>query len=265
MNRIQGLGVMVAAVLAVLGCSPKIKPGLVVHGEPVDEVSATSPGGSMIVATFDRPMVAPAMVGQVVTKAPCVVRPKVEGEYRWTTDRILGFFPKTALPKSTHYEVEIPKGTRALDGYGLDAPVRWAFDYERSTLDLSFPSKGSPDATRWATPDVSAKLVLSQPALLKTVRRACSFRAEGKKIGVALPKEQDEETPRKTFEFGPEAPLALDTAWTLRCDESLTSVEGPLAPKPAELAFRTYGPMVSRATCTSTARASRSTPGPSRR
>lgn len=242
MDRIHGLGVTAAVVLTVLGCSPKIKPGLVVHGEPVGEVSATAPG-SMIVATFDRPMVAAAMVGQVAVKAPCVVRPKVEGEFRWTTDRILGFFPKAALPKSTQYEVEIPKGTRALDGYGLDAPVRWAFDYERLTLDLSFPSKSSPDATRWATPDVSAKLVLSQPAVLKNVRRACSFQAEGKKIGVSLPKEQDDEAPRKTFEFGPEAPLALDTAWTLRCDESLSSVEGPLAPKPAELAFRTHGPM----------------------
>ena len=65
MNRIHGLGVMAAAVLAILGCSPKIKPGLVVHGEPEGEVSANAPG-SIVMATFDRPMVAAAMVGQVV-------------------------------------------------------------------------------------------------------------------------------------------------------------------------------------------------------
>jgi hypothetical protein len=75
------------------------------------------------------------------------------------------------------------------------------------------------------------------------VRRACSFRAEGKKIGVVVPKEQDDDTPKKTFELGPDAPLPLDTAWALRCDESLTGVEGSLPPKPFELAFRTYGPM----------------------
>jgi len=242
MGGMRELCVGALAVLAMAGCGPKIKPGLVVHGEPVGEVGANDPG-SIIVATFDRPMVAGAAVGQVAVQAPCVVRPKVEGEFRWTTDHTLGFFPKTALPKSTHYEIEVPKGTRALDGYGLDAPFHWAFDYERLSIDLSFPAKAVADATRWATPDTSAKIVLTQPALAKNVRRACSFQAENKKIAVAIPKEQDDDAPKKTFEVGPDAPLALDTAWTLRCDEALVGVDGPLAPKPAELAFRTYGPM----------------------
>jgi uncharacterized protein YfaS (alpha-2-macroglobulin family) len=234
--------VATAAALVTTSCGPKVRPGLVVAGDPIGE--ARSAPGFAVTASFDRPMVAPELVGQVAANPPCVLRPRVEGDFRWTSDRTLAFFPKAPLPRSTHYEVEIPKGTRAPDGFGLESAFRWSFDYERITAELSFPATALPDPTRWATPDVSAKLELNQPALAKTVRRACSFRAGDKKIDVALVKEQDDDTPRKSFSLGPQAPLALDTAWTLRCDESLVGVEGPLPlEKPAELSFRTYGPM----------------------
>src|SRR5262249_50650562 len=160
-------------VLATASCGPKVRPGLGVAGDPTGDARSTP--AFAVTASFDRPMVAPELVGQAPAKPPCVPRPQGEGGFRWTSGRTPPFYPKTSLPRSTHYEVEIPKGTHALDGFGLESPFRWSFDYERMTAELSFPASALPDPTRWATPDVAAKLELSQPALAKTVQRACSF------------------------------------------------------------------------------------------
>ncbi|MET0591256.1 MAG: MG2 domain-containing protein, partial [Polyangiaceae bacterium] len=230
------------ACVASLGCGSKVRPGLAVKFDapPGDAKAARF----SVTATFDHAMVTANTVGQVAREAPFVVRPALEGEYRWANDRTLVFVPKAPPARSTQYEVEIPKGTKALDGFGFEAPFRWSFETERIKAELSFAAKGLPDPEHWATPDVAVKVDTTQVALAKFVARACSFKAGDKKIGAVTSKEESDESPRKAFALTPESPLALDTNWVFRCDEMLVGVEGPLPlAAPVELPLHTYGAM----------------------
>src|SRR5689334_6409939 len=78
MNRFCAVAAA-AAAWAMAGCGPKVVPGLVVTGDPVGETHAST--GFAVTTTFDRAMVAQNLVGQVAAKAPCILRPHVEGEF----------------------------------------------------------------------------------------------------------------------------------------------------------------------------------------
>jgi hypothetical protein len=102
MVRVFSLGVVVAAVLGIASCTPKVNPGLVVSGlvsgEPTGEANASEPA-SIVVATFDRAMVSTALVGQVAAK-PCIIRPRVEGASVDDRSRPR-LLPQAPLPRST--------------------------------------------------------------------------------------------------------------------------------------------------------------------
>ena len=72
------LSVLAIALAVVLGCGPKVKPGLGVVGEKT-------------VAKFDRAMVAADKLGQDVADAPVRIKPAVPGKFRWLDARTLTF------------------------------------------------------------------------------------------------------------------------------------------------------------------------------
>ena len=111
------------AVALVLGCGPKVRPGLNVTGDRLQ-------------AKFDRPMVAADALGRDVTDGPMRSQPAVAGKLRWLDARTLAFVPAERLPGSTRFEVVVKAGTAALDGLGLPKAVRWSFETERLRVEL---------------------------------------------------------------------------------------------------------------------------------
>src|SRR5262245_28926370 len=100
------LSALTIASAVVLGCGPKVKPGLGVVGDKTT-------------ARFDRAMVANDKLGVDVADPPVSLKPSVPGKFRWLDPRTLAFVPDDPLPRSTRFEVEARAGTSALDGLGL--------------------------------------------------------------------------------------------------------------------------------------------------
>lgn len=225
-----------AAVWASSACGPRVKPGLKVTGSPTGAVR----GDVLVLVEFDRPMVAPDQVGKEVTQAPLRVTPALPGRLEWTDPATLTLHPAERPPRATHFSVEVPAGTRALDGFGIRKSVRFEFDTERLEARAHLRGRTEYDP-RWAVPDQEVALELTQPTRADEVSRRCRFLADGKRVRVAVaPQDAD---PRTSFFLHPNAPLALDTKWSFHCDEALHPSEGPLGLSAAlEREFHTYGP-----------------------
>ena len=103
-RRVLLAAVLVAAAAATtMGCGPKVKPGLMVTGDRVT-------------ATFDRPMVGDDKLGVPAMVPPLRMTPAVPGIFRWLDAKVITFVPDDALPRSTKIDMEVPAGTKALDG-----------------------------------------------------------------------------------------------------------------------------------------------------
>jgi alpha-2-macroglobulin len=215
----------IAALLA-LACGPKLKPGLKVTGAQLE-------------AKFDRAMVASEALGREVKDAPLRVTPPVPGKLRWLDARTLAFTPDQPLPGSTRFELEVKAGTVALDGHGIDKPVRWSFETERLAVD--FP--GPPG--KWATPDQAIAVAFNQPVKAREVEKRCAYASDIGKVAAVVDSTGEAEEARRRFRVIPNAPLALATSWRFSCARSLAGTEGPLSIEPGatnEITFETYGP-----------------------
>ncbi len=224
-------------IAAALGCGAKVKPGLGV-------------AGSKLEVKFDRAMVTADALGRDAVPGALRIRPEIAGRLRWLDARTLAFVPAEPLPGSTRFELEIPSGTKALDGLGLAKSVRWSFETER--LRLRFGGAGE-DPGAWGTPDQPIGLAFNQPVRARDIERQCAYLSDTGKQAAVVDSTGESEEARRSFRVIPHGPLALDTAWRFRCEAELTSTEGPLglatttagsdAGAPGgELAFRTYGP-----------------------
>ena len=265
--------VALVAVLAVVGggCGKKVTPGL--------NVEIVAEGGrkagervNRVVARFDRAMVEAGRVGQDVGDAPLVIAPRPPGAMRWVDQRTLAFVPVQALPRSTRFEVKVPRGTQALDGKGLGEERKLGFETERLTIRTRLVrADRRPDPKRWATPDQRVTLTFNQPVATADVEEHCAFsgpvtvRARvmapeaaaaaesgegGGTAGAAAPATG---TARATFTVAPADQLARASRWRFRCADRLHGAEGPLglaargadagATEERELAFETFGPL----------------------
>jgi uncharacterized protein YfaS (alpha-2-macroglobulin family) len=233
--RLTSYGV-VAAVLVVVSCGPKVKPGLGVAGDH-------------LTAKFDRPMVGADVLGRDTAQAPIRVRPEVPGHARWIDARTVIFVPAEPLPRSTRFEVEIPAGAKALDGYGLAKDVRWSFETER--LRLTFPGRDPAQPEKWAPPDQPVALAFNQPVRVRDVEKRCAYVSDADRVPGVVDNTGESEEARQRFRVIPHARLAAGTRWRFRCDGQLTGAEGPLGletgggadggPPANELPFETFG------------------------
>ncbi len=228
---------MAALIAAACSCGSNVKPGLGVTGAKLE-------------AKFDRPMVGPEALGPDAAPGALHVRPPVAGKLRWLDARTLALLPAAPLPGSTHFDVEVPSGTKAPDGVGLSKAVRWSFETER--LRVRFGGGQAENPGSWGVPDQPVALAFNQPVRARDVERHCLYLSDTARQAAVVDSTGEAEEARLRFRVIPHAPLALDTAWRFRCDAELRGTEGPLgletsgggdagAP-PSELAFHTYGP-----------------------
>ncbi len=216
---------------------PSQKPFGVVFGSPQGEVREAAE----VNIVFNRPM-RPLDLAGGEAKAPVVMTPVVAGEWHWIGTNALLFAPAKHLPRATQFAVEVPAGTRAMDGSSLAQPWKLAFNTARPELVNTTPGSDEDHLT----PTTRFRLEFNQPIETSEISRAVKLTHDGAKgakeiaFDVVRPDAQNQ----KLAELAPKRPLPLDSDIELLVDASLKGAEGPLpAGKPGKVKFRTYGPL----------------------
>ncbi len=202
------------------------------------------------------------------------ITPALEGEWRWLGSASAEFVPSKLVPLSTHFDVKVLKGLKALDGTSLDEDYLFSFDTPALEVQEVGPFRGF----RWMKPDDQIRLVFNQPVKTADLEAKAKLVIEGEpkpwKVKVVSQKSiQDEkreaiEQARKEgkrapvdyeplsdderryrnqqvrYVLQPEKPLPLGKNISLELAEDLHGEQGP-APmvKPEALAWQTYGPL----------------------
>lgn len=223
-------------------------PFAVVFGSPRGQT--TSP--SEITLVFNRPMRPLDLAGDEAA-APASMKPDVPGQWRWIGTSGLQFVPRDHLPRATSFTVEVPAGTRALDGSTLEKPYVLTFQTERPRVARIEPWSGRDDLT----PNTKFTLRFNQPVDEAEIAKAVSVTTGRPAAPVAFSvRRPDAENPMLA-EIVPRAPLPRDTEVDVVVAEALRGREGPLpAGEEQRFSYRTYGPLrVERTDC------DRDTPG----
>lgn len=217
------------------GGSGSTGPLAIAFASPKGEV--TDP--SEVTVVFDRPM-RPLDLAADEAPPPVKLEPAVPGRWQWVGTSGLQFVPDDHLPAATQYRLEVPGGTRALDGSTLAAPFVLTFSTARPAAVRSDPYEG----TRDLRPDSTFRIYFNQPIDDAEVERAVTLHVGDDRRSVPFSVKRPDADSAKAFEIAPKEKLPLDTAVVLEIDEQLRSKEGPLpAGKPKRFAFRTYGPL----------------------
>lgn len=205
----------------------------VVFGAPRGE-TVDPPEVSIV---FNRPMRPLELAGDE-TAPPATMKPAVPGRWSWVGTNALTFIPEKRLPRATSYVVEVPAGTKALDGSTLGKPFEMRF----STVKPEVTSIEPYDGSEGLRPDARFTLRFNQPIDERELERAVSIAAGDKKPRAFTVKKPDPQNDQ-LFEIAPRAPLPLDSPVTVAV-KGLVGKEGPLrAEKDQEYSFTTYGPL----------------------
>jgi uncharacterized protein YfaS (alpha-2-macroglobulin family) len=175
---------------------------------------------------------------------PVTITPPIDGQWLWVGTKALRFVPRTAhLPGATRYVVEVPAGTRALDGSTLSAAYRLEFTTPRPKIVSSSPSSNQEHGL---PTDTQFTLEWNQPVDAAALQKAATLVVEGggKKGQVAFSvKHPDPKLDRKVV-LTPKERLPKDSAVSLRISQNFTSKEGPLPTGvPIEIKNFTYAPL----------------------
>jgi len=216
-------------------------PVVVVFAAPRGETRADSE----ISVVFDRPM-RPLGLGPADPPPPITLRPAVKGAFHWLGSAGLRFDAEEALAPATAYRVEVPAGTRALDGTALAASFVLTLATPRPALVESDPSAGATEVA----PDASLALTFNQPIADAEILRAVSMSTERPQGTLSFTVEREALGTR--FGLVPSLPLPVDSRIHVRVDATLRGERGELAADlDRELVFTTVSPpSVRRIACT---------------
>lgn len=226
-----------------VGSSPRSEgPFAVVFGAPKGQTDDPSE----ITLVFNRPMRPLDLAGQEAP-APVVMKPEVKGRWQWVGTSGLVFAPEGHLPRATTFTVEVPAGTRALDGSTLAEPYRLTFSTARPAVARTEPYDRSDDIK----PSTTFELRWNQPVSDQEIARAVAITAGEKAARVAFNVRRPDPKNPRIAALDPKAPLPLDAEVRLTVDASLRGLEGPLAAgREQAFQFHTYGPLrVQESTC----------------
>ncbi|MCC6645804.1 MAG: Ig-like domain-containing protein [Polyangiaceae bacterium] len=240
------------ALLALSACAgslaPKVSPrGTLEPGRdrvaPRDEgpfaVVQVSPSGEIehdaeLSVTWNRALRA---LGDDTAPPPVTLTPAVPGRWEWVGSRAARFVTKHGLPRATELRVEVPAGTRALDGSVLAQAEVVTLSTRRPRLVSSSPRDGATGLAR----DAKITLTFDQPIAADELARAVRLEGPGGKLAASI---VPGETPEQAV-LTPGAPLPEDAPLRVVVDATLRGVEGPLtAKKEVTIALRTFGPLV---------------------
>lgn len=192
--------------------------------------------GAEIAIVFSKPMRALGLPpGE--PRPPITITPPAKGAFHWLGSSGLRFDAAEELAPATPYRVEIPAGTRALDGSTLAAPYVLEFTTPLPAVSSVTPETGSRDVPL----DTSITLSFNMPIARAEVVRAVSIRAGKKGAPVAFTITDGGDATR--WVLAPRASLPVDTDVRVRVDGSLRAASGALpAGRDAEIAFHTVEP-----------------------
>lgn len=205
------------------------------------QVSRYSPQGKVAQAesvriSFDRPMVVMGSHAAAPAESPPLrMTPAVAGDWHWLGSQTLEFRPAAGrLPMATRYRLEVPAGTRALDGSALAKALSWRFETPPPAIELGHPG-GLP-----AHPDRLILLTFNQRIDPAKLLPRLSLRGKGRKFRLRLANAAElaadpaAAAMAKTagadrwIALRPSRPLPLDTSFELRLAKGSRSAEGPL-------------------------------------
>ncbi|NUQ76749.1 MAG: hypothetical protein HUU21_24705 [Polyangiaceae bacterium] len=205
----------------------------VVFGSPKGQTSDPSE----ISLVFNRPMRPLDLAGDEA-RAPAVISPPVKGRWQWVGTSALQFVPEKHLPRATPFTVEVPQGTRALDGSILEAPYKLEFSTARPAVVTVEPSRYEGDLK----PNAKLTVRFNQPVAETEAARSLILTADEKPVAFDVTR-PDPKEPR-LVEITPRKPLPLAAAIRLVAASSLRGMEGPLeAGREVAFDYQTYGPL----------------------
>ncbi|HZF52893.1 MAG TPA: MG2 domain-containing protein [Polyangiaceae bacterium] len=208
-------------------------PFAVVFGSPKGQTNDPSE----ITLVFNRPMRPLDLAGDEA-RAPATITPAAKGRWQWVGTNALLFTPEDHLPRATAFTVEVPKGTRALDGSVLEAPYKLGFSTARPAIVSVEPSERSEDLK----PNTTFTVRFNQPIAEAEAARSLGLTA-GEQI-VAFDVSKPDPSDPRLLALTPRKPLPLEASIQLLARTSLRGLEGPLdAGREMAFSFRTYGPL----------------------
>ena len=233
---------MGAACFSGAGPGPEVPRAGAARDPEAFGVAYAAPRGGITAAgevtiVMNRPMRSLDLAGD---EPPPFARmsPEVRGLWQWVGTSGLLFVPEGKLPKATAFRVEIPAGTKALDGSALAKPFSMEFSTEKPEVVEISPREGS----KGIPADAVFKVRFNQPIDPLSIAKAAALVVEGKPVEVDIrrPEPGDE----ALFEIAPRKRLPAGAGVRLTLDKTLRGREGPLdAGKSVTYWFRTFGPL----------------------
>lgn len=203
---------------------------------------------SEITVVWNRPMRPLELAGNE-TLPPVTIKPAVPGHWIWVGTSGVSFNPEGRLPRATELTVEVPAGTKALDGSVMEKPYVLRFSTARPRVESAAGRPGGP--VEDLEPGSALVLRFNQPVdeaeIARAARLSVSNHKGGASVATALPFTVRRPDPKneQLFDLVPKTPLPLESELHLDIDASLRGREGPLPSNEARtFDFRTYGPLV---------------------
>jgi alpha-2-macroglobulin len=237
-------------------------PASVVPAGPL-AVERRAPEGPVEIAphltmTFSQPMVPITTMDDLAKeKLPVGLVPQPAGKWRWLGTKTLMFQPEKRFPMATEYAVEIPAGTKAMNGQTLAKAVQWTFTTPPVTLKRSWPSSSQEplDPVMFAELDqqidpkeILGSIELASPRGAVPIRLAASDEIEANDHVRRLSQQAEK---GRWVAFRPAGKLPTATNFTVRIKAGAPSAEGPRrTTKDQAFGFSTFGPLkVDRSYC----------------
>lgn len=227
--------------------------GLAVSEGPFGVVFGSPKGATVdpseVTLVFNRPMRA-LDLAENQAAPPVILKPAVPGRWNWVGTSGLQFIPEAPeLARATEFTVEVPAGTRALDGSTMPKPYVLRFSTVRPKL-LSVTA-GGPYGNDSIEPESTFKLRFNQPVDEAEVARALTITAGDPAVRVSFDVKRPDPKNEQLVELVPRAKLPLASPVEITADATLRGREGPLAAsEPRSETFSTYGALqFKRITC----------------
>jgi alpha-2-macroglobulin len=225
------------------------------------EILRFAPEGEVPIAphlsiTFSQPMVpATSNSDLAALDVPVKLSPQPKGKWRWLGTKTLLFEPEGRFPMATEYTVEIPVGTKSINGGTLAAAKRWTFSTPPLQIKTKYPT-GAPHP-RDPVIFIEFDQRIDPQALLKYIELRTSNRATKLRLATAEEVAADEKarlianTANKDHWIalratggGADKPLLSGASYIVAIKRGAPSVEGPRVTTSGQsFDFQTYGPL----------------------
>lgn len=228
---------------------PVVTPGplTITRKMPVGAVNVAP----YLTVSFSAPMVPVTSHAELErTKPPVSLTPEPAGKWRWVGAQTVMFQPENEFPKSTDYTVEIPAGTRGIQGNVLAAAERFTFTTPTVKLVRHHPN-GSPQPLE---PLMFAEFdqAIDKAAILAMTRATAGATPIALRLATDEEIDKDPVVARlvengkkgKFLAFRADRELPTGTSVNITYPQGLPSAEGPKRTTSAQsFSFRTYDPL----------------------